>query len=411
MARFFYYIILCILLSHYFTSAQTVSKILISGWGGQHDIDVQTAFHLGYESYDGTPFPGEVLIYSNSLQNSFTYAEQNGYEMIIRSTTGLMTGLIIAPDYPEIKLVMPSGSNSFVQTYSGDVVSSPVIITGAGIDTNVTGYKVEFFSEDPITENNLSSFSNGFVAGQLAFISNTLACSIDSSKCLARDTGSEGGEFDLFSGFGKIITENILSPFPVELSSFAANVIGNDVVLEWRTETEIDNYGFEMERTTPLPPPLQGGDGEAGGGWVTIGFVKGYGNSNSPKEYSFIDKFLESGKPISYRLKQIDNNGDYEYSPVITAEIEAPSSFHLSQNYPNPFNPGTSIDFALQRREVVLLKVYNLLGELIQVLINREMPAGIHSVIFDAANIPSGVYVYRFETGSYTASKQMILLK
>jgi hypothetical protein len=384
MARFFYYIILCILLSHYFTSAQTVSKILISGWGGQHDIDVQTAFHLGYESYDGTPFPGEVLIYSNSLQNSFTYAEQNGYEMIIRSTTGLMTGLIIAP---------------------------PVIITGAGIDTNVTGYKVEFFSEDPITENNLSSFSNGFVAGQLAFISNTLACSIDSSKCLARDTGSEGGEFDLFSGFGKIITENILSPFPVELSSFAANVIGNDVVLEWRTETEIDNYGFEMERTTPLPPPLQGGDGEAGGGWVTIGFVKGYGNSNSPKEYSFIDKFLESGKPISYRLKQIDNNGDYEYSPVITAEIEAPSSFHLSQNYPNPFNPGTSIDFALQRREVVLLKVYNLLGELIQVLINREMPAGIHSVIFDAANIPSGVYVYRFETGSYTASKQMILLK
>jgi hypothetical protein len=398
MARFFYYIILCILLSHYFTSAQTVSKILISGWGGQHDIDVQTAFHLGYESYDGTPFPGEVLIYSNSLQNSFTYAEQNGYEMIIRSTTGLMTGLIIAPDYPEIKLVMPSGS-------------TPVIITGAGIDTNVTGYKVEFFSEDPITENNLSSFSNGFVAGQLAFISNTLACSIDSSKCLARDTGSEGGEFDLFSGFGKIITENILSPFPVELSSFAANVIGNDVVLEWRTETEIDNYGFEMERTTPLPPPLQGGDGEAGGGWVTIGFVKGYGNSNSPKEYSFIDKFLESGKPISYRLKQIDNNGDYEYSPVITAEIEAPSSFHLSQNYPNPFNPGTSIDFALQRREVVLLKVYNLLGELIQVLINREMPAGIHSVIFDAANIPSGVYVYRFETGSYTASKQMILLK
>jgi hypothetical protein len=165
MARLFFYIILCTLLFHYTTAGQIVTKVLISGWGGQHDMDVKNAFHIGYESYDGTQFQGEVLVYPNSLQNSFTYAEQNGYEMIIRSTTGLMTGLILAPGYPTIKLVMPSGSNSFVQTYSGDVVSSPVIITGAGIDTNVTGYKVEFFSEDPITENNLSSFSNGLKAG------------------------------------------------------------------------------------------------------------------------------------------------------------------------------------------------------------------------------------------------------
>ncbi|UCH66289.1 MAG: T9SS type A sorting domain-containing protein, partial [Ignavibacterium sp.] len=203
----------------------------------------------------------------------------------------------------------------------------------------------------------------------------------------------------------KIITENILgSPFPVELSFFNATVLADDVFLHWRTETEIDNYGFDVERTVPLNPPEVGK-------WEKIGFVNGYGNSNSPREYSFIDESSEVGTQIYYRLKQIDNDGTYEYSPVVTAEIEAPSSFHLSQNYPNPFNPGTTIDFALPRQEAVLLKVYNLLGELIQVLINRAMPTGIHSVIFNAANFPSGVYIYRLEAGSNSATKQMIILK
>lgn len=404
MARFIYYIILCILLSHYFTSAQTVSKVLISGWGGQHDIDVQTAFHMGYESYDGTQFPGEVLIYSNTLQNSFTYADENGYEMIIRSTTGLMTGLIIAPDYPNIKLVMPSGSNSFVQTYSGDVVNSPVIITGAGLDSNVTGYKVEFFSEDPITSNNYSSFSNGYIAGQLAFISNTLTCSIDSSKCLARDTGSEGGEFDPFSGFGKIITENILSPFPVELSSFTTNVADDDVILNWRTETEIDNYGFDILRKAQDDK------------WETIGFVIGSGNSNSPIEYQFVDTDVTTSGVYHYRLKQIDTDGDCEYSIIVAVEIDVPNDFYLSQNYPNPFNPITKINYSLpasgaQQTVSVQIKVFDILGNEIKTLVNEEKPFGNHSVIFDGSRLPSGVYIYRIKSGSHTTARQMVLLK
>ena len=404
MARYFYYIILCILLTNYFTPAQIVSKVLISGWGGQHDIDVQTAFHLGYESYDGTEFQGEVLVYPNSLQNSFIYADQNGYEMIIRSTTGLMTGMIIAPDYPDIKLVMPSGSNNFVQTYSGDVMTSPVIITGAGIDSNVTGYKVEFFSEDPITTENLSSFSNGFIAGQLAFISNTLACSIDSSKCLARDTGSEDGEFDPFSGFGKIITENVLSPFPVELSSFTANLIGSDVILDWRTETEIDNFGFEVERQVDSRQ-------SAVSNWTTIGLVQGNGNSNSPREYSFIDKSPEDGKQIFYRLKQIDNDGDFEYSKVVTVEIDLANSFHLSQNYPNPFNPTTNIQYAISSRQFVTLKLYDALGNEVITLVAEEKEPGRYNVGINAASLSSGPYIYRLDAGNYTATKQMILLK
>ena len=131
-------------------SAQQVDKVIISGYGGQHDQDVMDAFLIGYSSYDNTQFAGEVILYSNTLQSSFDYALANDYDLIIRSTTGLITGLSLAPNYPSIKLVMPAGSNSYVQTFSGDVINSPVVITGAGTDSNQTGYKLEFFSVDPV---------------------------------------------------------------------------------------------------------------------------------------------------------------------------------------------------------------------------------------------------------------------
>jgi len=208
---------------------------------------LKNSFYLGYSSYDSTEFLGEVILYSQSLQNSFEYAAQNDYNLIIRSAIGLASGILIAPDYPSIKLFMPSGSNSFVQAFSGDLINSPVIVTGAGADSKVTGYKLDFYSVDPITEGNASSFSNGYVAGQLAYIANSLQCGLDSARVLARSTGSENGLFDHYSGFGRIITENILTePLPVELSSFTAKVFDNDILLNWQTEIEVNNYGFDI---------------------------------------------------------------------------------------------------------------------------------------------------------------------
>jgi len=216
-----------------FSFAQQIKKVIISGYGGQHDLDVRTAFLIGYNSYNGLPslwdntsFPGEVILYSNTLQASFDYAVANDYDLIIRSTTGLSTGLRLAPNYPDVKLVMPAGINEFVQVFFGDVITSPVVITGAGIDSNQTGYKVEFYSIDPITIYNYSSYSNGYIAGQLAFIANTLNCSFDSARVLARNKGSENGIIDFYNGFGEIYPENIITtPLPVELTSFTATLI------------------------------------------------------------------------------------------------------------------------------------------------------------------------------------------
>ena len=144
--------------------------------------------------------------------------------------------------------------------------------------------------------------------------------------------GSFGNITGDISGDG---TQCEMTPVPVELTSFTANVRENIVMLEWVTATEVNNYGFDLERQT-------GNKQSAVSNWEMIGFIEGHGNSNSPKQYSFTDKNLIGGSLFKYRLKQIDNDGTYEYSDEIEIEI-IPTEFALYQNYPNPFNPSTKI--------------------------------------------------------------------
>lgn len=403
-----YYCIVILFLTVQSFFAQQIDKVIVSGYGGQHDLDVKSAFLIGYSSYNNAPFPGQIILYSDALQASYNYAVANNYNLIIRSTSGLSTGLRLAPDYPTVELVMPAGSNTYAQVFFGDVISSPVVITGAGVDSNQTGFKLEFYSEDPITGTSLSSFANGYVAGQIAFIANTLNCSFDSARVLARLKGSEGGEWDMHNGFGKVQPQNVITnPLPVELTSFSAKIIGKTILLKWQTATEINNFGFEIERALSATMPLQG--------WETIGFVNGNGNSNSIKDYSFIDKHPEGVGEIKYRLKQIDNDGKFEYSDIININLSV-NDFELFQNYPNPFNPTTTISFKLPIAGNVTLKIYDILGIEIETLVDEYKAAGAYSILFNSQSIlPSGVYIYKIEIKNndllYTMNRKMTLIK
>jgi len=387
-------------------SAQQIDKVIISGYGGQHDLDVKTSFLIGYASYNNTPFNGEVILYSNTLQTSFNYAVANNYDLIIRSTTGLSTGLRLAPDYPSVELVMPAGSNTYAQVFFGDVLTSPVVITGAGEDSNQTGYKLEFYSEDPITGTSLSSYANGYVAGQIAFIANTMNVSFDSARTLARIKGTENGEWDFYNGFGKVQPGLIITnPLPVELTSFTAKVIGKNIRLSWQTSTEINNFGFDVER-------FENNE------WMKIGFVNGNGNSNSPKDYLFIDDKVKTDQTIKYRLKQFDNDGQFEYSNIISV-LFSPNEFELFQNYPNPFNPSTSISWNSNIDGEVTIKIFDVLGNEITTVLNEFKEAGNHKIDFNTSNLnsnlASGVYIYQIEIKNnellFTANKKMTLIK
>ena len=185
---------------------------------------------------------------------------------------------------------------------------------------------------------------------------------------------------------------------PVELTSFVGSINGKTVNLNWTTATEINNAGFEVERKY------------INASWQKIGFVNGNGTTSEKQSYAFTDKNLSDGK-YSYRLKQVDFNGAFEYSTVVEVEVVTPNRFELSQNYPNPFNPTTAIKFDLPNAGNVKLAIYNLLGQEIQTLINGYMESGSHTVNFNAKNLNSGIYLYKLEANSITSVKKMTFLK
>ena len=205
-------------------------------------------------------------------------------------------------------------------------------------------------------------------------------------------------------GYGKLdVLAASDEPLPVELSSFSATTIGSTVKLSWQTATEINNYGFEVERKSNV-------NDQTSEGWTKLGFVNGNGNSNSPKNYSFVDDNVTAGTH-SYRLKQIDNDGQFEYSKVIEIGLTTPDKFELSQNYPNPFNPATTINYNLPEAANVKLIIYNILGQEIKTLVNEFKEAGVHTVNFNASELNSGLYIYKIEAGSFTQTRKMTLIK
>jgi len=204
-----------------------------------------------------------------------------------------------------------------------------------------------------------------------------------------------------------------LSVIPVELISFTAKNVMNEVILKWQTATETNNMGFEIQRTTPRPPPYKGGGVRQlpdGGGWITLGFVDGSGTTTEITRYSFTDKIEKPGTYL-YRLKQIDFDGTFNHSPEIEVDLNGHTEFTLYQNYPNPFNPSTTISFTLSNSGMVTLKVYNMLGEEVVTLANEYREAGIHTINFNAAGLPSGMYIYQLNTPEKTQVRKMLLMK
>jgi hypothetical protein len=191
---------------------------------------------------------------------------------------------------------------------------------------------------------------------------------------------------------------------PVELSSFTAKVLRNGgIKLDWRTETEVSNYGFEVQKSEDRNQELE---------WNKIGFVQGHGNSNSPKDYSFTDNNAQYSK-YAYRLKQIDTDGQFEYSKVIEVDAGSiPSEIVLEQNYPNPFNPSTKIKFAVAETQETKLTVYDVLGNEVIIPFNGTAEGGkVYEAEFNGENLSSGIYFYRLETENKVENKKMLLLK
>lgn len=206
---------------------------------------------------------------------------------------------------------------------------------------------------------------------------------------------------DSITGLSDIGAYEYQDLVPVELVSFLAEIENDFVILKWQTANEMNNYGFEVERVSNSLSTLSTNLNNKGEveeeALEKIGFVVGSGNSNSPKDYLFVNKLKNlTSTSLRYRLKQINTDGSYHYSSIVEVEIEnIPTKFVLYQNYPNPFYPSTTIKFVLPKHTKVMLEVFNIIGEKVATLVNKELNAGYHKVEFIGNGLPSGVFIYR----------------
>lgn len=186
---------------------------------------------------------------------------------------------------------------------------------------------------------------------------------------------------------------------PVELASFEALQQKNGILVSWSTATELNNFGFEIEKSY---------DGVV---FTTEAFVNGKGTSTDLTHYSHFMELNKNGA-VSVRLKQIDLDGSVSYSRVETVEFGLlPTTVMLFDNYPNPFNPSTTISYALPEATDITLSVYNTLGELVKVLDSGFKPEGNHKMEFEASELPSGVYLLTLYSPIGNSVKKINLLK
>jgi hypothetical protein len=208
-------------------------------------------------------------------------------------------------------------------------------------------------------------------------------------------------ELDSNSGAENMYVDQIVfsdGALPVELTTFTARLDGRDALLSWQTASETNNAGFDVQSLDA-------------GAWQTLGFVPGAGTTSETQNYAFRVDALAPGTH-RFRLRQIDFDGAFAFSPVVELTVDLPEPYRLTAAFPNPFNPRTSFELIVRRSQRVTVSVFDVLGRRVATLFDGTMAANeARSFSFDGAGLPSGLYLYRAEGESFSATRQALLLK
>jgi hypothetical protein len=353
-------------------------------------------------------------------------ASVNGFVRGVRfykgpTSSGTFTGKLYDFNNP----ATPLANANFVTSPSGwqqVLFSSPVAIT-AGTTYVVSVYSStgDYSSSDgyfnvplvsgsltaPAGDNGTTSSSNGlylYGSGMPINSYNNSSYFVDvvftPASFTYNLTSVTGDDGCIATGALQTLTVNspACSTLPVTLLGLSATPQDNSkVIVKWSTSSEINNKGFEVQRSL---------DGR--NNWQTIAFVQGAGDSYSVKNYSYTDGNLVARRYF-YQLKQVDIDGRYKYSMVVSANLSTRDGYSLEQNFPNPTGGSqyTTIRFTLPRRTNVTLSLYDLSGRLIQTLATGNRDAGTHAIPFDPSKLSTGLYYYKLQTEDFTDTKKM----
>jgi hypothetical protein len=189
----------------------------------------------------------------------------------------------------------------------------------------------------------------------------------------------------------------------VDLVSFEAQSRRSKIELHWVTKKEKNNLGFFLLRSERASGPFR---------TVNENVIA----SQSSGKYLYVDENVTAGTTVFYKLKDVDRDGRCSEHGPISIMVPIPSSIDLTQNYPNPFNPTTEICYHVPRKEHVKLVIYNLMGHKVRVLLDDNVKPGQYSVVWNSLDenslqVPTGIYIYRMQAGSFKATKKLLFVK
>ncbi len=214
---------------------------------------------------------------------------------------------------------------------------------------------------------------------------------------LYQSTNAEVDRYEVVLGGG------LDALLPVELVSFEVLADGSSVVLSWQTAAETNNAGFEVEHRR-VGETTQGE-------WQSLSWSEGEGTTTQVQHYSHRVHELAAGRHV-FRLKQVDYDGTFAYSPEVEVTIEMVESYALSSAYPNPFNPETSFELSVREQQEVTIEVYDVLGRMVAVLYRGGMQANASRVFrWEAGDHASGLYFIRVVGERFAETRQVTLVK
>ena len=364
----------------------------------KENLDIGTRIDGSSEQTDNGIL--EKYCYNDSLANCALYGGLYQWnEAMQYETTAGAKG--ICPTGWHIPTHEEYGTLTAAVSDDGNALKAVGQGTGSGAGTNTSGFSALLAGYRYLGDGHF------YLLGIESYIWSSTEMITLNAYLLSLDLSSSPpyrGSDDERNGFSiRCLNDLLVSGMPVELDLFTAAVNVRTIQLKWETETEVNFNKFEIDRALISTK-------DASVIWTSVGSVQASGTSTSPKKYSFTEKDLQSGK-YQYKLKMIDNDGTFKYSKVIEAEVAVPKNYELSQNFPNPFNPNTVISYSLPLASNLRLIVFNSLGQKVKVIENGFKNAGNYSVNFIASDLPSGVYFYRIQAGSFVETKKMMLLK
>ncbi len=331
-----------------------------------------------------------VEVKNNVFINHNSSATYGSYA-VYRSSS--LTSAVVS-DYND--LYVDGSTRSFVGFWTADQSTLSGWRTASGQDANSRSFAVTFTSSTDLHISGPSDGDPNLVGTPIASVTTDIDGQTRSTT------------------FPYMGADESATTLPVQLTSFTAEAGKNGAVLRWSTATETNCAGFEVEKRVVSSQWSVDSHqwSVVSGQWEKIGFVAGAGNSATPKEYSYVDNSVTAGRFV-YRLKQLDNDGKFEYFG--NAEIEigiAPKEITLGENFPNPFNPSTTIRFSVREDAQTTLRVYDAIGREVATLFDGPAQAErFYDVRFDGTGMASGLYFYTLQSGNQRIVKRMLMLK